>query len=153
MSKRLSVTGIVIVGLLIALTLGLGGCSARTGDDSFDTPSYETESAKPGSTDADDSREQTITADDLDRIEAELGAIEKSLLELQMPEDDFAEIESVCTRPLPGSHTSTLPAPSPAIPVEPAGTTGAVSYEYASARFESDSTGWFTTAPLECRPL
>jgi len=87
--------GPAIVGLLLASTLGIGGCSARTnGDASVDQPMHETQSAEPSVTDTNDSAEQATTADDLARIEAELAAIEKDLSELQMPEDDFSEIES-----------------------------------------------------------
>lgn len=87
--------GLAIVGLLLASTFGIGGCNARTsGDASVGQPIHETQSVESSVTSTSDSAEQATTADDLTGIEAELAAIEKDLSELQMPEDDFAEIES-----------------------------------------------------------
>ena len=87
--------GLAIAGLLLASTFGIGGCSARTsGDASVGQSIHETQSAEPSVTGTKDSAEQSTTIDDLTGIEAELAAIEKDLSELQMPEDDFAEIES-----------------------------------------------------------
>lgn len=87
--------GLAIVALLLVSTFGLGGCNARTsGDASAGQSMRETQPAEPSVTGTNDSAEQAPTADDLTGIEADLAAIEKDLSELQMPEDDFAEIES-----------------------------------------------------------
>lgn len=96
MNRRSIPVGLAIVALLLVSTFGLAGCSARTsGDASVDQSIQETQSAEPSVTGGtSDSAEQTTTAEDLTAIEAELAAIEKDLSELQMPEDDFAEIES-----------------------------------------------------------
>jgi hypothetical protein len=84
--------GRAIVALLLVSTFGLGGCNARTA--SVGQSIRETQPAEPSVTGTNDSAEQAPTADDLTGIEADLAAIEKDLSELQMPEDDFAEIES-----------------------------------------------------------
>lgn len=87
---------LAVIALLLVSTFGVAGCSARTSDDVLVGQStQETQSAEPSVADGtSDSAEQTTTAEDLTAIEAELAAIEKDLSELQMPEDDFAEIES-----------------------------------------------------------
>lgn len=95
MNRRSIPVGLAIVALLLVSTFGLAGCNARTsGDASVDESIQETQSAEPSVTGTSDSAEQATTAEDLTGIEAELAAIEKDLSELQMPEDDFAEIES-----------------------------------------------------------
>lgn len=95
MNRRSIPVGLAIVALLLAPTFGLAGCNARTsGDASVGQSIQETQSAEPSVTGTSDSAEQATTAEDLTGIEAELAAIEKDLSELQMPEDDFAEIES-----------------------------------------------------------
>lgn len=95
MNRRSIPVGLAIVALLLISTFGLAGCNARTsGDASVDESIQETQSAEPSVTGTSDSAEQATTAEDLTGIEAELAAIEKDLSELQMPEDDFAEIES-----------------------------------------------------------